>query len=282
MGGLTSTIELPAAVIGKYGKNNVHMYIAALAGEHRDLWRLVEESEKRFNKKITRVSYRPAAKGLRKYLINAPESMWCDIWDVFEEVNLIGNTRQDPCSRVLKRETSKRYLLDHFPPHLTTLHFGITDDEIDRTIAIGGAYRRLGYKVEFDLASDDKITSAEAKLSNSLSKVQRAEQLLGWVPELYAQGHDHLNCGGFCVKAGQKSMAMLLLNHPDVFYYHAERERQWNEKRGKNFKMIRKQKDGERFYLSLYEFAEKILSAPEQLPLALKDTTPACGACGAI
>lgn len=287
-GGLSSTIELPQIVIDKYGSSNVHLVIAALAGEHDDLWRLVDEAERRFNKPVTRVSYRPAAKGLPKYLVDAPEAMWLEPWEIFNQVNLIGNTRRDPCSKLLKRDTLRRYILDYYPPQFTVLHVGITTDEIDRTIAVRGHWQRLGYAVEFDLASEDKLEQARVKALTSLDKAQRAYDLLGWTPELYAQNATgHNNCGGFCVKAGKAAMARLLMSNPDLYYYHAERERLWNDQRGTFYTVMRDQytdKDGLRRSkpLTMYDFADRILAQPEQISLFDDGNMTGCVSCSAV
>ena len=133
-GGLSSTIELPMEVIRKYGAENVDLVIACLKGEHPDLWRLVDECERLTNKRVMRIAYCPERAS--KYVIHAPESYWWSIWDVFEKEGRMGSSLADPCSRVLKRETLRNYILRTYPNGGTVIHVGIKPDEIDRQMAI--------------------------------------------------------------------------------------------------------------------------------------------------
>lgn len=214
-GGFSSTIELPLAVIDRYGVENVDMVIACLAGESPDLWRLVKECERLTAKPVTRITYQP----YRQYVVNAPEVMWWDIWDVFNQQGMMGNSLADPCSRILKRETLRAYIEDHYPPAETVLHVGITADETDRMLAIQKNWGRAGYRVEADLI--DRPAHGTAR--------QRCKALLGWMPRLYEWGASHNNCGGFCVKAGHAQMARLLWYEPELYAYHEAQEARFQQ-----------------------------------------------------
>ncbi len=207
-GGFSSTIELPLAVIEKYGADNVDMVIACLKGESPDLWRLVKECERLTGKEVARISYSPD--DMRGYSVNAPESKWWGIWDVFFQEKRMGSSLADPCSRVLKRETLRAYILRHYSPSDTILHVGITAHEIDRMMAIKRNWGSIGYPVEADLAD----------LPTNGTTTERCQQMLGWTPRLYEWGASHNNCGGFCVKAGHAQMARLLWYDPDLYAYH--------------------------------------------------------------
>lgn len=212
-GGFSSTIELPLAVIAKYGADNVDMVIACLAMESPDLWRLVAECERLTGKHVKRISYQP----YRQYVEDAPEAMWWDIWDVFFREGRMGSSLADPCSRVLKRETLRAYIQDAYAPAESVLHVGITADEIDRMMAIQANWGRAGYRVEADLA-DRRITGTSG---------ERCKALLGWKPKLYEWGASHNNCGGFCVKAGHAQMARLLWFEPALYAYHEDQEQRF-------------------------------------------------------
>lgn len=233
-GGFSSTIELPLAVIGKYGAENADMVISCLAGESPDLWRLVQECERLTGKPVKRITYSP----YRQYLEDAPPVMWWDIWDVFNQQGMMGNSLADPCSRILKRETLRAYIEDCYDPRDTVLHVGITAEEIDRMMAIQKNWGRKwtrrytladrrgtfevkmpGYRVEADLADAPRESSS----------TERCKALLGWTPRLYEWGASHNNCGGFCVKAGHSQMARLLWHEPDLYAYHEAKEAQFQE-----------------------------------------------------
>lgn len=285
-GGYTSTIELPLRVIAKYGAENVDLVIAALAGEHPDLWRLVSEAERLTGLTATKISYRPtppgnAHKALRPYLVNAPESMWLDIWDIFDAEGMMGNSLADPCSRKLKRETIRAYIEDQYTPDNIVIHVGITKDEIDRMLAIRANWTRQGYHVEADLCEIDlKGSSAE-----------RAACRLGWVPELYAQSFPHHNCGGFCVKAGHREMARLLWFHRDTYLYHEMREQQFQARHKTTSTIMRDRKtvNGETTStpLSLRQFRERMEARwrgrlPGFDPFEELESTPPCRYCAAV
>lgn len=248
-GGLSSTIELPLAVIAKYGAENVDMVIACLQGEHPDLWRLVADCERLTGKHVTRISYAP----VRKYVVDAPPVMWWDIWDVFNQQGMMGNSLADPCSRVLKRETLKAYITSNYDPADTVLHVGITADEIDRMMAIQANWGRAGYKVEALLADNPPTVE---------TREQRALRLVGWVPEMYLTGFSHHNCGGFCVKAGHAQLARLLYYQPQWFEYHAQRELWFQQTHHTDATIMRDKRTRNGITtttpLSLYAFADRM------------------------
>ena len=55
-------------------------------------------------------------------------------WDVFRDVRFLGNSRVDPCSRVLKREPLRKWLVENTDPSECTIYLGIGWDE---TAAMG-------------------------------------------------------------------------------------------------------------------------------------------------
>lgn len=271
-GGFSSTIELPLAVIEKYGAENVDMVIACLAMESPDLWRLVKECERLTGKHIKRITYQP----YRQYAEDAPEAMWWDIWDVFFQQGRMGSSLADPCSRVLKRETLRAYIQDNYPSGETVLHVGITGDEIDRMMAIQANWRRAGYRVEADLA-DRRTVGTSA---------QRCKAMLGWTPRLYEWGASHNNCGGFCVKAGHAQMARLLWYEPELYAYHEGQEGRFQRTFDTDATIMRDRVTVEGVTtstpLSMVEFRERMqvrwigMMFP---PFDELDQTPACSFC---
>lgn len=271
-GGFSSTIELPLAVIDQYGAENVDMVISCLAGESPDLWRLVDECEQRTGLHIKRITYSP----YRQYLEDAPSVMWWDIWDVFFQQGMMGNSLADPCSRVLKRETLKAYIEDHYPAAETVMHVGITANEIDRMMAIQRNWGRAGYRVEADLADQHLIgTSA-----------QRCKKLLGWTPRLYEWGASHNNCGGFCVKAGHAQMARLLWYEPELYAYHESQEARFQQVFQTTATIMRDRRTINGVTVStpltMWEFRERMQARWNGMlfpPFDELDQTPACSFC---
>ncbi len=108
-GGLTSTLYLPERVVARYGREHVRLVMARLPNEDPDVWRLCDAVQ--------------AALGL------SIEYIGLDLtpWDIFRRVRMIGNSRVDPCSRMLKREVLRDYVRDlQVSGDTVTMHLGIT------------------------------------------------------------------------------------------------------------------------------------------------------------
>ncbi len=74
-------------------------------------------------------------------------------------------------------------------------------------------------------------------------------------PKLYAFGFPHNNCGGFCVRGGQKQFVTLLLTHPDRYMWHENQMELAMEKIGKTAKpFLRVTLNGTLNYLTLKQF----------------------------
>lgn len=200
-GGLSSTVELPLATIARYGRENVDMVMCSLPNEDPDVWRLVASIEN-----LT---------GLKVKMIGDNLTPW----DVFHRENFIGNSRIDPCSRILKRETMARYMRENYHPAHTTLMVGITYHEIDRMAAIRRNWTAQGWTVDAPL--NDKRYTREYMMSH-------CRELFGFVPRLYQMDMSHNNCGGGCVKAGKAQWARLLWYLPDVYAWWEHHEWRFN------------------------------------------------------
>lgn len=271
-GGFSSTIELPLAVVDKYGVENVDMVIACLAGESPDLWRLVGECERLTGKAVKRITYQP----YRQYLEDAPEAMWWDIWDTFFQQGMMGNSLADPCSRKLKRDTLAAFIEDHYVPSETVMHVGITADEIDRMLAIQKNWGKRGYRVEADLADVPRVGTS----------TERCKAMLGWIPFVYEWGGSHNNCGGFCVKAGHAQIARLLWYARALYLYHEQKEVLFQERFNTTATIMRDRKtvNGQVITtpLSLVEFRERMEARWAGMmlpPFDELDETPGCSYC---
>lgn len=276
-GGFSSTIELTLEVVRKYGAENTHLVIAALGNEHDDLWRLIAECERLTGLTVKRIIY-DAEKG---YIENPPKAQYPTIWDIFDSQKMMGNSLADPCSRMLKRETMRTYIAKNFHPKFSVLHVGITRNEIDRMIAIRRNWTKAGYEVEADLC--DLELEGESK--------DRCLKALGWVPELYQRGHKHNNCAGFCVKAGHSEMARLLYYDPDTYYYHAQKEREFQKRNDTKATIMRDRKTVNKKVqstpLTLYEFADRMKAKwantlPGWNPFEDLESAPACSWCDSV
>lgn len=212
-GGITSSLLLPKLAIERYGRENCVFVMAALTDDEGSSRQFIADVEKLLNIEITRVTIGGEI---------LPRGVWAkySIWDIFFYTGIIGNSRIDPCSRMLKREVMRDYMKRWHDPLCTVLHVGITASEIDRMLSIRRNWKEHGYTVIADLP--DSVTKAYA--------VAECERLLGYVPTNYKIGMGHNNCGagkdgiGFCVKGGQKEKAKLLWYDRKTYLYHETME----------------------------------------------------------
>lgn len=171
-----------------------------------------------------------------------------DIWQVFEDVRYMGNSRVDPCSRVLKRELSRKWIEERFKPDDCILYLGIDWSESHRSVRNERFWEP--YKTEFPMIEEPYLNKEEM--------CQWAESLGVKRPRLYEMGFSHNNCGGFCVKAGQAQFYNLLKTMPERYAYHEQKQEELFEHLGKRHGFIRKTIDGKLHFLGLKEFREMV------------------------
>lgn len=168
-------------------------------------------------------------------------------FDVFNDVKMMGNTRIDPCSRVLKREIANRYIKTH-QPQFVCLYFGIDWTESHRADNIRS--HRKPYTVEFPMLDKPYLTKQE------MIKIAKDDGM----PEqhLYSIGLQHNNCGGFCIKAGQGHYSTLLRNDPCAYKKFEEQELGVYKKNPKSRPFLRITINGKLNYVTLQKYREMI------------------------
>ena len=212
---------------------------AATKIEDEDLYRFLSESVENVRKDAD-VDYVTIADGR-------------DPWQVFEDVGFIGNTRVDPCSRILNRELMDRWRDEHCDPQHTTLYYGIDWTEIHRLERV--RQRVPDWKIE-----------APMTLPPSINK----PQMLAWCkdegiepPRLYKMGFAHNNCGGFCIKSGQAQFELLLRQMPERYAYHEKREAEVAKKIGSASSILRDRTRNTTKPLTLRQFRENLEMQPD-------------------
>jgi hypothetical protein len=169
-----------------------------------------------------------------------------DVWEVFTGVGYIGNTRLDPCSRVLRRERSSNWLKNNMDESSTDVAIGIDWSEIHR-------WKRAKKRWEFNLVApliDAKKDRGDYEKEILLSTgIKRSSA--------YDDGLPHDNCGGFCVKAGLAHFKILLESNRERYLYH---ERKLEEAIGVigRHPFLRKWIKGKTEYITLKEYREYI------------------------
>jgi hypothetical protein len=170
-----------------------------------------------------------------------------DPWQVFHDERFLGNTRIDPCSKILKRELLRRWVERHCDPAATTIVLGLDWTEGDRLAT--NRERWAPWPVRYPLA--ERPYRFKAQWLDQL----RAEGIKP--PRLYRLGFDHANCGGACVKAGQGSWALLLEAMPERYAEHERREQELRDHLGKDVAILCDRTGGETRPLTLKEFRKR-------------------------
>ncbi len=159
-------------------------------------------------------------------------------WEVFRDVKSIGNTRRDPCSKILKRQPSREWLAANCDPATTTLVFGIHYEEKHRYDGM-----RWDNKAKAHLPSGVKNTYARLGWPHVWAPMcdppwLTVRDIHAWasrcgltIPRLYRLGFSHNNCGGFCIKAGAGHFAHLARTLPEVYAHHEAQEEAFNAAR---------------------------------------------------
>lgn len=232
-GGLGSFMSAYLTV-KKYRKENVELIFTDTKTEDEDLYRFVDETVKALDVKLTTL-----ADGR-------------NIWEVFTDVKFHGNSRIDPCSRVLKRELFRKHMETNYSQEDTIIVFGIDHREAHRMESIERNWSP--WKTEAPLIHT-KLTRED--ILDVLDEYNIEP------PRLYEMGFAHNNCGGFCVKTGQKQMKLLLEKMPERYKWHEEQQEKLFKHLGKEHGFIRKSVDGELKYLTLKQFRGMIQSGEQ-------------------
>lgn len=170
-------------------------------------------------------------------------------WQVFRDERMIGNTRADPCSRILKRELSDSWLAANCEPASTTVYVGIDWSEEHRFRRLAARRAERGWRYEAPLCEPPYLDKRDMLAAARRQGIEP--------PRLYALGFQHNNCGGFCVKAGHAHFANLLRTLPERYAEHEAAEEGLRELVGQQ-SILRDRQGGETRTLSLRQFRERI------------------------
>lgn len=135
-------------------------------------------------------------------------------WEVFNDERFLGNSRIDPCSKILKRKLLDKWKRDNCAP-MTTIVVGITYTEIARLERLQEITRGKWHYVS-------PLCRQPLRSKRDCMDMANAVGLIP--PRLYHMGFPHANCGGFCVKAGQGAFALLHDKMPDRYAQHEAEE----------------------------------------------------------
>jgi len=219
---------LAAYLLRKNGYDNVKLLFTDTNSEDKDLYRFLNQCVEYFGYELIR------------------DSDGRDIWQVFKDEKLMGNQRKDPCSRILKRERSKKFR-EKQDPGKCYFAFGIDIWEkhrIDKLATYWEPYKVVSPLIDAEIYDTDELWKSFLEES----KIKE--------PYLYSIGMTHNNCGGFCVKAGLAHYRNLLEKDRERYLAFEEKELEVHAHIGKTFPFLRRQKNGVRYYMTLKEYRE--------------------------
>lgn len=170
-----------------------------------------------------------------------------DVWGVFRDERMIGNTRLSTCSRALKQRPARKFLEEHFDPDGTTVYIGIDWTEEHRVAPISRSY--LPYVVRAPLCEPPYLDREQIFADLEKRGIKR--------PRLYDLGFAHANCGGFCVRQGQGGFLNLLEKMPERYAYHERNEEEMRRYLGKDVAILRDRRGGVTKPLTLKALRER-------------------------
>ena len=247
-GGLGSAITAKH-ICDTYGRENVTLLFADTNMEDEDLYR--------FNKDVVKL--------LGCEFVSIADGR--DVWQVFSDVKFIGNSRIDPCSKILKRQLLEQWIKREYKPDGCIVWIGIDCSEEHRLAPIVRRY--IPYNYRSYLIENDVFLTTEYKQQwcNDNSIV---------IPRLYTMGFAHNNCGGFCVKSGLGQFKKLYENLPDRYKYHEDKELELISLNPKLRPFLKKMVKGVNYYLTLKEYRENYLEPK----LVTEEESMEFGGCG--
>lgn len=207
--------------------DDVSLVFADTKIEDQDLYRFLDDAERRLNHPITRI-----AEGR-------------DPWTVFFDERMMGNSRVDPCSKILKRQLLDKWRKANCADDCTVV-IGYDANENHRLETLKSRMAPLNVRAP--------LIERGIWKEQVLEIVQRDGLKL---PRLYTMGFPHNNCGGFCVKAGQASFALLLEFLPDRYAAHEAKEEAFREFIGKDVSIMRDRRGGKSKPLTMRAFRER-------------------------
>lgn len=177
-------------------------------------------------------------------------------WQVFNDERFLGNSRLDPCSRMLKRKLLDKWRDENCCQAETTISVGLDWTEKHRLVRLQKMVP--GWRYEAPMCDRPLLTK---------------DQQLDWLrangiepPRLYGMGFPHNNCGGFCIKAGIGHFVHLLKTMPERYAYHEEQERLIRLRLG-DVSILRDRRKGHEGPLTLRALRERHQGGDKQLDL---------------
>lgn len=221
-------------VIERHGREGVTLLFADTRMEDEDLYRFNRDASAHLGIPLTVISDGRTP------------------WEVFRAEGMMGNSRVDMCSRILKRELLDRWHRENCLEMTTTLYVGLDWTEEHRLHRLRA--RKPDWRIEAPMCEEPLWD--KCRMMEELTKIGITP------PRLYRLGFPHNNCGGFCIKAGQAHFAHLLRVLPDRFAFHEAQEQGMRETLG-DVSVMKDRRGGTVATLTLRQLRERIAAGEE-------------------
>ena len=243
-------------VVDLVGSDKVTLLFSDVKGETEDAHIGEDEDTYRF--------IHEAAEMLGAELVTVIDGR--NIWEVFRDRKFLGNSRIAPCSHELKQKPAKKWIYENTDPEKTVIYVGIDWSEKHRLSAVTRAY--APWKVGAPLTQPPYVTK-----ENMLAE---AEALGLRPPRLYSLGFKHNNCGGGCVRAGQKQFKLLLETMPDRFAEWERQEEKMQDYLGTEVTILTKTINGQKLPLSLSKLRQMAQEQPTLIDMTDEGSSCNC------
>ena len=210
-GGVGSYFTLKR-VLEKQNKEDVIAVFCDTLAEDGDLYRFLEDIEKRLDIQIVRLCV-----GKTPF-----ELAWED--------NFLYNSRIANCSKKLKSRPFREWLKANYTAEECVLYLGIDWTETHRKTAIERNYKP--YRVEFPMCEPPYISKPDML---AMLKEEGIE-----IPYLYRIGFSHNNCAGCCVKGGIGHWKLLLEKDRRAFLQWENKEQAIRRKLNRDVSILRR------------------------------------------
>lgn len=235
-------------VVEKHGPSDVVLLFADTLMEDEDTYRFLRDATANIGIPLTTVSDGRTP------------------WEVFFDVRYLGNSRIDPCSKILKRELLAKWFDANCNPETDVMYLGIDWSEIHRLYNTREA--RPDRRWEAPMCERPYLSKEQMNQWAEREGIKRQR--------LYDMGFPHANCGGFCVKAGIAHFLNLLKTMPERYAFHEQKEQEIRERLGKNVTILRDRTGGKSRPMTLQELRERQEAKDCQLEL-FSDEWGGCG-----
>jgi hypothetical protein len=216
-------------VAERHGTGDMVLLFEDTKSEDEDLYRFLDETAAEIGLPVIRV-----ADGR-------------DIWQVFKDEKFLGNSRVDPCSRILKRELARDWMKVCGKPD-DTIYLGYDWTEVHRLERSQRFW--APWHVEAPMTEKPYISRTEMFAQLAATGIK--------APRLYDLGLSHNNCGGGCVKAGRGHFTQLLQVFPARYAEWERNEEDVRQSLGKDVSILRDTDKNNRVPLTLKDLRERI------------------------